>query len=439
LRRGKAKYTLLTENGLEEGELPGGRCLFPSPQPSPPPSRPLDELLDEALRRPIGAPPLEEMIPARGRIALLVDDLTRPTPKREILPLLLERLRQKGAGPERVKVVVALGTHRPLSQEELRDALGEEVMERYPIINHDPLAQDLCPVGRLSTGTPVRVNRTVHEAALRLSIGSILPHPMAGFGGGGKGLFPGVADFDSIRDHHLFYTFQPGTSLGNLQGNPFHDEIVRMAREGRLDFIINVLYDLRQNPVGIVAGGLEAHRHGAAVVKSACAYGFSERADVTVISSHPHSEGPQALKALAAGSLLTREGGWIVLVGGPDTSFPGEMVEAASSLLQRHPRDELGRVVREKFMRGEMLLEGSIELNVALAVALFYFSMYKICLVTGTREESAQAMGFLQAQTVDEALEEISRSLPEATVHVVPAGGLAIPVREGRDGGEAQV
>lgn len=127
------------------------------------------------------------------------------------------------------------------------------------------------------------------------------------------------------------------------------------------------------------------------------------------------------------------------MVGGPDTSFPGEMVEAASSLLQRHPRDELGRVVREKFMRGEMLLEGSIELNMALAVALFYFSMYKICLVTGTREESAEAMGFLQAPTVDEALEGISRSLPEATVHVVPAGGLAIPVREGRDGGEAQV
>ena len=427
-----ARYSILTKEGhKEEGKLPKGWHLL-SPSPARPPRpRPLGVMLEEALRRPIGTPPLEEMLPPAGRIALLVDDLTRPTPKREILPLLLERLQRRGVGPERVEIVVALGTHRQPSSEELKEALGDGIVKRYPIVNHDPFSQDLCPVGRLSMGSTVKINRAVHEAALRISLGSILPHPMAGFGGGGKGLFPGVADFDSIKDHHLLYTFQPGTSLGNLQGNPFYEEIVRIARKGRLDFIINVLYDLRQNPVGIVAGGLEAHWHGAAVVRRACAYGFSEKADVTLISSHPHSEGPQALKALAAGALLTREGGWIVLVGGSDTSFPEEMVEAAASLLKRHPRDELGEVVRERFMKGETLFGGSIELNMALAVALFYFSMYKICLVTGAREESAEAMGILQAPTVEEILEGLSRSLPEATVHVVPAGGLVVPCREG--------
>lgn len=427
-----ARYSILTKEGhKEEGKLPKGWHLL-SPSPARPPRpRPLGVMLEEALRRPIGTPPLEEMLPPAGRIALLVDDLTRPTPKREILPLLLERLQRRGVGPERVEIVVALGTHRQPSSEELKEALGDGIVKRYPIVNHDPFSQDLCPVGRLSMGSTVKINRAVHEAALRISLGSILPHPMAGFGGGGKGLFPGVADFDSIKDHHLLYTFQPGTSLGNLQGNPFYEEIVRIARKGRLDFIINVLYDLRQNPVGIVAGGLEAHWHGAAVVRRTCAYGFSEKADVTLISSHPHSEGPQALKALAAGALLTREGGWIVLVGGSDTSFPEEMVEAAASLLKRHPRDELGEVVRERFMKGETLFGGSIELNMALAVALFYFSMYKICLVTGAREESAEAMGILQAPTVEEVLEGLSRSLPEATVHVVPAGGLVVPCREG--------
>ena len=426
-----ARYSILTKEGHKEGKLPKGwRLLSPSPA-RPPRPRPLGVMLEEALRRPIGTPPLEEMLPPAGRIALLVDDLTRPTPKREILPLLLEKLQQRGVGPERVEIVVALGTHRQPSSEELKEALGDGIVKRYPTVNHDPFSQDLCPVGRLSMGSTVKINRAVHQAALRISLGSILPHPMAGFGGGGKGLFPGVADFDSIKDHHLLYTFQPGASLGNLQGNPFYEEIVRIARKGRLDFIINVLYDLRQNPVGIVAGGLEAHWHGAAAVRRACAYGFSEKADVTVISSHPHSEGPQALKALAAGALLTREGGWIVLVGGSDTSFPEEMVEAASSLLKRHPRDELGEVVRERFIKGETLFEGSIELNMALAVALFYFSMYKICLVTGAREESAEAMGILQASTVEEILEGLSRSLPEATVHVVPAGGLVVPCREG--------
>ena len=121
---------------------------------------------------------------------------------------------------------------------------------------------------------------------------------------------------------------------------------------------------------------------------------------------------------MARYSILTKEG-------------HKEGKEAASSLLKRHPRDELGEVVRERFIKGETLFEGSIELNMALAVALFYFSMYKICLVTGAREESAEAMGILQAPTVEEILEGLSRSLPEATVHVVPAGGLVVPCREG--------
>ena len=112
-----------------------------------------------------------------------------------------------------------------------------ELVNRYRFINHDCHAPDLIPVGQLRTGRTVKINRRVHEAHFRIGIGSVFPHPMNGFAGGGKILFPGVADFDSILDHHFQYTFHEGTGLGKIEGNLFYEQVSAVARSARLDFI----------------------------------------------------------------------------------------------------------------------------------------------------------------------------------------------------------
>ena len=117
----------------------------------------------------------------------------------------------------------------------MEEALGREIVRSYPVFNHDCHAPDLVPVGRLRTGQVVKINRLVWEADYRIGVGSIFPHPMNGFGGGAKILFPGVADFDSILVHHLKHAFRRGAELGRVEGNPFHEEVCAQGRSLHYD------------------------------------------------------------------------------------------------------------------------------------------------------------------------------------------------------------
>ena len=177
------------------------------------------------LDNPIGTRPLRDSVSSNHTVAILVEDLTRTSPKKIILQCLLASLKQMGVGSDHIRIVMALGTHRGLSEEELSTAFGPDIVRDYTFINHDCNAKDLVAIGRLSSGTEVKINRIVYEADFRIGIGSIFPHPMNGFGGGGKILFPGVADYTSIFEHHLRHSFRDRAVLGMLEGNAFYAEV----------------------------------------------------------------------------------------------------------------------------------------------------------------------------------------------------------------------
>jgi len=175
-----------------------------------PPGEDLETAVLNALKRPISSPPLTDCVSVEDSVAIIVEDLTRASPKKEILRTLSEQLKAVSIPDEQIVIVMALGTHRALSMDELSGAFGEDLTKRYTFINHDCHSSDLVPIGTLRTGTQVKINAQVHEADFRIGIGSIFPHPLNGFGGGGKILFPGVADFDSILEHHLKYALREG-------------------------------------------------------------------------------------------------------------------------------------------------------------------------------------------------------------------------------------
>ncbi|MBN1277841.1 MAG: DUF2088 domain-containing protein, partial [Deltaproteobacteria bacterium] len=163
-------------------------------------------LAKKAITNPVKSLSLRQCLSSSDKVAIIVEDLTRPSPKKLILQAVLEDLERADISRENISVIIALGTHRGMSLEELAATFGKELLERYEVINHDCHAPDLVPAGRLFTGRTVKINRRVHEAAFKIGIGSIFPHPMNGFGGGSKIIFPGVADFDSIVEHHLAFT-----------------------------------------------------------------------------------------------------------------------------------------------------------------------------------------------------------------------------------------
>jgi lactate racemase len=387
-------------------------------------------LVRKALDNPIGAATLADSLSHRGRVAILVEDITRASPKKLVLEALTEELREIGIPESHISVVIALGTHRPLTEKELEETFGGALLKRYAFFNHDCRAPDLVPAGELRTGRPVKINRRVWEADFRIGVGSIFPHPMNGFGGGAKILFPGVADFDSILEHHLLFTFHRGTELGKIKGNLFYEQVCGVAQSAGLHFVVNCVMNQNDEVSGIVCGDpLAAHETGVERCKAIISVRFDRKADVTILSSFPYSEGPQIVKPLAPASLVTKEGGAIVLAADCSGNLPDAFIQAFRSFHATYEGNLMEGVLRHFHHKELIMKDGAIDFNMALGMTLAAQHRFKIVLVTrDIPREKVQMMGFLFSGSLPEAIEQVSRFFPEPEVHVIPSGGVILPV-----------
>ena len=390
----------------------------------------VEALTKRVLKTPVGCAPLRDRISPSDTVAILIEDQTRSSPKKSILKALLEQLDEARIPTKNISITVALGTHRELTPGELEDVYGKDAVRRYSFFNHSCYAPDLVPVAKLRTGTLVKINRRVQEATFKIGIGSIFPHPMNGFGGGGKILFPGVADFDAILEHHLKYSFRGGSELGNLQGNAFYEEVCAVARAGGLDFIINSVLDHNDRLYELVCGDpIEAHRAGTGICRGIISRKFQKRADLTIISSFPYTEGPQIMKPLAPASMITKEGGAVILVADCTVPLPDAYLEACEKFRRKYAGN-LREGVLELFGNNRRIIEeGSPELNMSLAQALLVEDKSKVILVSeDIPRDTAERLGFAFAEDLNQAFVMIEAFLPSPEVHIVPSGGVILPV-----------
>jgi nickel-dependent lactate racemase len=294
----------------ETWHLNGG--LEPSPQPGV--ADPAGEVR-RSLERPSGSPRLRDMVAEGMTVALVIDDLSRPTPVDLIMPAVLEELARGGARREEITLVTALGLHRPMTAEEIAARVGAEHLDGLRWENHDADSKErLDFLGVTQRGTRVLVNKTVAQADLVVSVGCIEPHIIASFGGGYKNLIPGVAARETIAHNH---TLNCGPSTFNMVGQPIGGNPMRLDLEEaghmlRPDvFIVNTVLNSGQEVVGVVAGDpVEAHRVG--VLESAGLYGADvpAPADVVIADSHPMDQDlRQGVKSLANTIRAVRRGG----------------------------------------------------------------------------------------------------------------------------------
>lgn len=389
------------------------------------------EITLRALAGPVQSKTLEDHLSPSDRVVVIVEDMTRASPKKQVLEVLFDALRTQSIPDGNVSVVLALGTHRAPSQEELREVYGKASVDRYEFLNHDCYARDLVPVGKLKTGKEVRINRRVCEADFRVGVGSIFPHPMNGFGGGGKILFPGVSDFESIREHHLAYSFRAGSELGRIDANPFHEEICTMARLGNLNFIINSVLDHNDHLYDVVCGDpIEAHRAGVHICRDIISRKFEKKADVTVISAFPYMEGPQIMKPLAPASMITKTGGCIILCADVKGKLPDQLVGGFEAFHRKYGGN-LRKGVIENFEKRRLIFEDRpIEFNMAGGQALLAQHEFNIILVSeDIPKTAAEKIGFRFAEDLDRAFKMASGMLPpKPEVHIIPSGGVILPV-----------
>ena len=207
----------------------------------------------------MGQPPLKELARGISDVAIIVDDLSRPTPVHRIMPLVLDRLDAAGVPQGAVRVIVATGTHGDQHRDAIANKLGPECMARCHVTIHDDLG-DTVFVGRTSFGTKAYVNRAVLEADLLLGIGGVYPQHTTGFGGGGK-LALGVCGRRTIMQLHTRHGSMEGTYQTD---NPFRRDVTEIAGLIGLDTIVTLHIDARSKVVRAVSGDYRVYYDDAA-------------------------------------------------------------------------------------------------------------------------------------------------------------------------------
>jgi nickel-dependent lactate racemase len=284
----------------------------------PPLPDPAGALL-EVLQNPTGSPPLAQLASGRRNACILICDVTRPVPNEMMLRPLLRILEDSGIARERILILIATGLHRPNEGDELTEMVGSFIAENYRIENHhgQKLEEHTC-LGTSPRGVPIWLDTRYVQADLKITVGLIEPHFMAGFSGGRKLICPGIAALETIQVWHSpAFLEHPRADSGILDGNPVHEENTWIARLAGCDFIANVVIDAQRRPLKFVAGDMEqAFLAGCEFVRGLVVDTVPEPVDVVVTSCAGYPLDTtfyQSVKGMGAALPIVKEGGTIIL------------------------------------------------------------------------------------------------------------------------------
>lgn len=383
-----------------------------------------EEIIKEALYQPIGSPPLSKRLKGRERVLVLVDDYTRTTPTQKILPLLMEELESVGVKKEKIRIMVALGTHRPMTEEEMRKKFGEKLLNRYPVLNHcwwD--SSQLISLGETEKGTPVWVNRIIQEVDFIIGVGQIVPHRVSGFSGGGNIIQPGICGEETTgKTHWLGAKFWGREILGKIE-NPVKEEIERVALKAGLQWIINTIQDGTGRTVDAVAGDpILSYRKGAEKSLQVYRAEIPMEADIVISDSHPYDTDLWlAAKGIYASELAVKEGGVVILI----TPCP-------EGVSPSHP--EVLEFGYQTFKDTEGMIQKGLIKKLTVAAHLVHVGRVikerakGIMVSKGISKRDTERLGFIYAKDPKEAL-EIGFHLTggEAKITILKRGGEILP------------
>lgn len=398
----------------------------------PSPGEPLSDptaAIENALSHPIGAPPLAALARGRRDAVVVISDKTRPVPYGIVLPPLLATLEAAGIARERIEILVATGLHRANTAAELAEMTNPEIVARYRVRNH--AARDESQhvhLGRTARGTEIWIDRGYVAADLKIITGLIEPHLMAGFSGGRKAVAPGCAGVEMMRSLHGAAMLESPLGPGRIEGNPFHDELVGIARRVGVDFLCDVAIDRDRQLTGVFAGDLEqAHAEGVRCVERHVRADVERPADVVVTSAagFPLDDTYyQSIKGAVAALNVVRRGGTIILAaaigeGIGSAEFQRLLAETA------RPEDFIARITTGGlFSIDQWMLQHLCQV----------LRKAEIILVSdGVSAEQARGLLVSSAPTVEAALARCrARYGPRPHVAVLPQGPYVLATVRGR-------
>lgn len=398
--------------------------------PQPVTLRPAEQIIDSALDLPVGSPTLAEIVTAKlksspGMTCIICEDLTRYSPTQKIVPQLLNRLNDTGVADGETIVVMALGTHRPMTREEIEAKVGAEVVNRVAVYNSEFYDKKrLINMGSFR-GYPLWLDRRVADASIRIGVGSVVPNPVAGWSGGGKIMIPGITGEETVRGFHLssheFHENMYGREL-----TPARQLMESLVKEIGLDFVVNSVYTPGGEIYAAICGDfVQAQRAAVRQAKSVYAAPARRKAGLVISNAYPtETDLWQAGKAFHSGALLAEDGGEVVLVApcpeglGPHETLP-ELYEWALK-----DREDLLRAVTCGAVKDV------IGASSALMRTRTIMSRVRLGIVSENLDlRMMQRMGFTVYESLDEVIERRGKQSSGAMkASIITHGGSTFPV-----------
>ena len=400
-------------------DLPTGtrtiRPRFPAPLADP------RNALKQALADPLGANALAETIKPGSSLAIVFCDYTRPAPSRLMIDAILASLPANHHGP--IRLINALGLHRPNSGSELEQMLGPELLARYPVIQPGSGDADYVDVGSTSSGRPVRLCRQYVEADHRVTTGFVEPHFFAGFSGGAKLTLPGVAAPESIlANHDAEMIDHPESTWGSTVANPIFREQREAAALCSPDLILNVALNAQKEITDVFCGELvAAHDRACRRVAEGSLTAVNERFDLVISSNSgfPLDQNfYQAVKGLSAAARIVTPGGNLVIASeckeGLGHGQFGRYLE-----LGLQP-EELLRSIRSQRQPLPDQWQAQILADIRTRARVHVFS-------SGLEPETVTAIGCLPCRDIGALAYRLAGARPGLKIAVLPEGPLTIP------------
>ncbi|WP_371378373.1 nickel-dependent lactate racemase [Sporomusa aerivorans] len=391
--------------------------------------RNLPQLVDEkakvlaVLREPIGTPPLKELVKNKERIAIVISDLTRPTPNHKLVPWILEELAE--IPKDRFVIINGTGSHRANTRDELIQMLGQEIVDTVKVINHDAFDDgELVKVGTNSYGSEVFFNKTYVECDCKIVLGFIEPHFFAGFSGGPKAINPGIAGIRTILNfHNARMIGHPNSTWGLIEGNILQDAATQNCLMAKPDFMLNVTLNDNKEITNVFGGDvIKAHRVGCEFVKEHAMYAVDASFDIVITtnSGYPLDQNLyQTVKGMSAAAQIVRKGGSIISVSECSDGVPNHGNYAKILQMRNTPQELLDMINDESFSVFDQW-QVQAQAMIQLKADCYLYSMLDA--------DTVRKAMFIPITSVEATITSLQQKYgKEARIAVMPLGPLTIP------------
>jgi len=378
-------------------------------------------MIRDAIRNPIGAKRLTELAKPGDTVAIVTDDHARPAIGFKLVPQVLEELERAGVRDEDITIIMGSGTHRPCTKHECEQLLGRDVVARYNVVNHNmDDKNNLVYIGMTSRGNAIWINKRVAQAKLKILTGQIGIISF-GFSGGRKSLLPAVCGRNTIYFNHR-HEWISKANFGNIENNIMHEDAMEAAHLAKIDFIVNVVLNLKHEVIKAVAGDLvEAWMEGVHFARKLYTVPLDRHPEIVIVSGGGSPADDtlfQALKGYQLSFPLMQRGGSVILVaecrdGVGDAELERYLKMGSHELFRR-----IGQGEHVHFM-ADVLHSGREKAG-------------EVCIKSSLPAELVKEFGLVPVPSVEEGLAKAFANLGnEASILCLPKGPYVAPVCNG--------